>query len=482
MNLTVTPIKYNQQPNFCAGKVAYKELRQIPKLTCACCGNKMIPPEILEKALRTITQPLLSLIKKGFFADLFNDISIAAFLTDLAIKHPKDSLDKILADEECHKKITKTTGKQYLAVKHISESALRSASVVLKRIAPFREFISEDKKEIYDLFCVYAKENPRKRLSEIVQLENIQKKHSTPYCMNNDRIRMLNELHLNNVEKLIKKADPDIDSSKIIKDLKDLIYSIDDTDEEFLCKIELLLKRALSKVEKPKTKEKIIKEAQLLQKVSKNADWFFVQAKKRKWDDLAILKNLIWPSIATFEHVKPKSKGGENSIYNGIVLCEDCNTRRLSKSYREFIQYNPRMPYNVQKQLLQISDLILHGRLAGEYRDYPVKIASTLYEYSGGKIDVDIISYAQKARRKYSREVKKRAGEIHVAHKELAEKKKQIAEMEQQLKELYSETYVLKDEITTKSQASCRDKALLKQLDELLEKKKEQDKTTKDNT
>ena len=54
--------------------------------------------------------------------------------------------------------------------------------------------------------------------------------------------------------------------------------------------------------------------------------------------------------------------------------------------------------------------------------------------------------------------------------------------MEQQLKELYSETYVLKDEITTKSQASCRDKALLKQLEELLEKKKEQDKTTKDNT
>ena len=63
-----------------------------------------------------------------------------------------------------------------------------------------------------------------------------------------------------------------------------------------------------------------------------------------------------------------------------------------------------------------------------------------------------------------------------------SEEKKQIAEMEQQLKELYSETYVLKDEITTKSQASCRDKALLKQLDELLEKKKEQDKTTKDNT
>ena len=101
-----------------------------------------------------------------------------------------------------------------------------------------------------------------------------------------------------------------------------------------------------------------------------------------------------------------------------------------------------------------------------------IKIASTLYEHSGGKIDVDITSYAQKASRKYTKEVKKRAGEISVAHKDLAEKKKQIKEIEQQLKELYSEAYVLKDEITTKSQESCRDKALLKQLNEVLEKKK----------
>ena len=63
----------------------------------------------------------------------------------------------------------------------------------------------------------------------------------------------------------------------------------------------------------------------------------------------------------------------------------------------------------------------------------------------------------------------------------MAEKRKQIKEMEQQLKELYSETYVLKDKITTKSQASCKDKALLKQLDEVLEKKKKHDKTKKDN-
>ena len=149
MNLTVTPIKYNNyQPNFSASKVVYKELRQIPKLTCSCCGKKMIPIEVLEKALKSISQPLLSLIKKGTFTDLFKDISIAALLTDLAIKHPKDSLDKILEDEECRKKITKTTGNQYLALKYASESDLRSANLVLKRMAPFRESLSEDRKEI----------------------------------------------------------------------------------------------------------------------------------------------------------------------------------------------------------------------------------------------------------------------------------------------------------------------------------------------
>ena len=474
MNLTITPIRYNNyQPNFGASKVVYKELKQIPKLTCACCGKKMIPTETLGKAIKSITQPLLTLIKKGVFTDYFKDISIASLLTDLAIKHPKDSLDKILMNEEYHKEMTKTCRSKYLAIKLASESELRSANIVLKRLAPFREFMSEDEKEIYDFFCAYAKENPRKRLSEIVQLDNVQQMHNASYQIMKEKNKKLNDLHLNRIENLIKKDTPEIRVDKIIKDIRELILTSTITNEEFLCKTKILLEKSLLKIKNPSTKKKIFNEAQLLQKRPKDADTFFVMAKRRKWNDFAIIQNLIWPSMATFEHVRPKIKGGDNSIYNGIVLCEDCNSRRSEIPYGEFIQYNPRMPYNAKKQLLQISDLILHGRISSEYKDYPIKIASTLYELSDGKIDVDITSYAQKASKKYTKEVNKRVGEIQVAHKELAEKKKQIEEMEQQLKELYSETYVLKDEITTKSQENTKDKALLKQLNEVLEKKKE---------
>ncbi len=226
MNLTITPIRNNKQQTFGAVKV-YKELKQIPNLTCACCGKKMIPADSLEKAIQSISQPLLALIKKGTFTDLFKDISIAKLLSELAVKHPKDSLDKIITNEECHKKVTKICREKYLAVKLKAQSELRSANVVLKRIASFREYMSEDEKEIYDLFCAYAKENRRMRLSEIVQLDNVQQTHTASSQIKREKNKKLNDLHLNRIENIIKKNNPEIEVNKITEELKKLILTLD---------------------------------------------------------------------------------------------------------------------------------------------------------------------------------------------------------------------------------------------------------------
>ena len=429
----------------------------------------MIPPEIFENIFKTIAQPLSKLIKKGLFNESFQNISIAALLNDFAIKFPKDSLEKILSKGDYKKICSKTCHENFAEIKDIANSELRSANVVLKRIEPLRDCLHETEKEVYDLFCAYAKEYPRKSLSEIIQLDEVQEIHSGIYNQTKTKITKLNEVHLDKIEKLIKAENNQLDSNDILKNIRN-INRAEGVQEYKFYQLTKYLENTLTGFS-PKTIKKILAEAEKLQGPPVRADYFFIRAKKKKYNDLKILRQIITPSIATFEHIKPKSEGGFGSIDNGIVLCAECNSNRQSIPYAEFMQYNPKMPYSTQKQILQISDLILQNRIESRHKDYPIKIASTLYENSDGKINIDLTSYAKKASKKYSKDVKKRAEEITTAHKDLAKKKKQIEKMEQELKELYSKTYVLQDKISSKSEENTKDKALLKQINKLLKKK-----------
>lgn len=474
MNLTINPYNIpqkNVQPSFMAGKVVYKELKQIPKLTCACCGKKMVTPDAFEKFITTVARPLIQLIKKGVFREFFQDVNLAKILTDVAEEYPNDSLDKILNNQEIKKKISKVClSKQgnYQQVKLAARSELRSADVVLKRLASFRDIMSEDKKETYDLLCAYAKEYPRKTLSQIVQLDEVQNLHWASNEIDRTKIKKLNGLHFDKIVKLIKADNPDIDTDQIINELKKIIMQFGIKSENFSDKVKGYMLKILSSLKKEKTKEKILTEAEMLKPFPQGADHFFIRAKKRGYNDFVIIQYFLCPSMATFEHIKPKIDGGSNSKNNGIVLCEACNGERQHIPYEEFIQYHPDMPYNVQKQILQISDLILKGKVSDEYRDWPIKVASTLYENSDGKINPDITSYCKKANRKYGKNLEKRSQEISDAHKELALKKSAVEELEKILQDFYGEIKGLKEEISAKNLENQADKILLKEIKEAL--------------
>ena len=49
-----------------------------------------------------------------------------------------------------------------------------------------------------------------------------------------------------------------------------------------------------------------------------------------------IAYDLFTPSEVTLEHMKPRSAGGENLIYNFAVACKRCNNKRQSDDMREF--------------------------------------------------------------------------------------------------------------------------------------------------
>ena len=125
------------------------------------------------------------------------------------------------------------------------------------------------------------------------------------------------------------------------------------------------------------------------------------------------------------------------------------------------------MPYNAQKQILQIADLILQGRIAGDNKDWPIRIANTLYENSDGKINPDITSYCKKAYKKIQKQIKQRTKEINTIQKQINENKAKIENFNEKSYDIYKTNQTLIDEISTKGVENKKDQALLKELEKM---------------
>lgn len=483
MNIFISPIQSRQYPNFQAGKVIYKEFKQIPSLTCACCGEKMIKAESRDRFFKHVSQPLNKMVKKGLFKEWFKKIPIANVLAEFCVKHPDESLSEIIWDDENFKKLNeacKKSGDLIGEVVATSHSELRSAKAVLRRMEPFRDFIKPEKKEAFDLLTTYAGQYPRKTLTEIINLDEVQKFH-TELLRNNKKVNeMLNEACYTRIEKLIKKENSEADTKKIKKTMVNILHKYYRRGSETVnLNIESFLKEYLAQNNCEKVLDKVLFEVKKIRIENvHDSNRFFLNVKKKGYDDGKIVRYFIDPSIATFEHVKPKSAGGTVNINNGIILCSECNGKRSDTPYSEFIQYNPQMPYNTQKQIQQISELILQGRIAGDCKDWPIRIASTLYENSDGKINPDISSYCKKASRKFSKEVENRTAEMNEAQQKISANNKENDEIEKQIDELLKrqrnlcdELQELRESLKEKGIQNKKDKALLKEMNKLLQKK-----------
>ena len=117
---------------------------------------------------------------------------------------------------------------------------------------------------------------------------------------------------------------------------------------------------------------------------------FIVKYAQRRHDEIA--KRLIRASSYSIEHVKPDSKGGENSMDNFILASSAANSLRGNMPLKDFIEMFPQIPENTQKYMNDIINAIHEGELKG-YQSYPYKIADTLKTESEGLIELDLSAF-----------------------------------------------------------------------------------------
>ena len=375
--------------------------------------------------------------------------------------YPQKSLDKILEDKELKKKTTKEF--QRIIVKKNQEEGvsepvapqaghyllksvinrtrifLRGAGVVMKEASKMQESIdtcsSQVHKDVFKQLQIYAQKYPRKSLFSIMHLPEVYSYHKQRCRLNKTEDIDLQNFHFNNIRKLTKKYG----AEKFQKIEEQAFNIILGNDEPILKRdqIKQLYRNALKDVGKPKLFEKVEKEIDGIPMTLKNADSYLFRASEKHIGDGEILSGILSPHESTFEHVLPASKNGADSIYNGIVLCRQCNEERGNKPYSRMISAYPEAPQNFHRQIEHIIKSIEKGKLSQNFDDYPIKVIPSIYSQTSQTVNLDepVLRYSKKLARRKNKEMKATEVELQSLAEKETEESKKIKELKKALYE-----------------------------------------------
>ena len=152
-------------------------------------------------------------------------------------------------------------------------------------------------------------------------------------------------------------------------------------------------------------------------------------------------------------------------MYNGIVLCKDCNWKRSNFPYSEYVKYHPEMKKNAQRQINQICNFILNGKLPDIYRYYPIEIAEALEQYSEGTLQLDVNKYIQKAMKKARARVDANKIQILEIYNTSNEEKKKIKALQNEIEARKQEIQANQENINELAQQNHHEYALINYLD-----------------
>ena len=144
--------------------------------------------------------------------------------------------------------------------------------------------------------------------------------------------------------------------------------------------------------------ELIALKAKKLPTSGNSVDAFVVKYHRRSLDEIA--QRLLDASLASTEHIQPRSDGGVNDESNYLVQCKFCNNERSSMTYNEWLKKHPEMRHNVQIYMDKIISLILENKIK-DHDFYPLVVKSTLLKQSSGLLDVRVCRIFNFLRLKY---------------------------------------------------------------------------------
>jgi len=109
--------------------------------------------------------------------------------------------------------------------------------------------------------------------------------------------------------------------------------------------------------------------------------------------DEKILHTIVWPYLASVEHLKPKSEGGDRHTLSNLGAARTTlNSERSSRDFRLWIAEHPETKINCQKYVDRLIELNKNGifKKAGIPESYIAEFKQTIYNLSDGNLNLDI--------------------------------------------------------------------------------------------
>ena len=377
-------------------------IRDVPGITCACCGIEVYPYETVsriedEKLFFFMPEAVKMLIKTG----LFNPQKACRaeheafhYLKKLAEKYPdksfKNVMDTASVQEEIQKDLSPETREKIKYYRHSLKRLCRNSKEMIEIMQPYENHFSGVYREVFELLKKYSKKYPQKDFNYILNIPDV-------YYRSLCKLQKRQKNVVNEIEYYTKINYPQY--NKLLrtntKRAKNIIFDEDTKIPQKRQRI-LDLYETMRKDTCPEYMDAVMKIARKLPKSSNSRSAFIAKYSYRSSEEIAHL--ILVSGAASEEHIKPQHRDkhdkGPDTNENKIVMCAACNSQRSKTSYKDWLLIHPEMIRNCQKYIDKIIDAIIDKKLVN-YNDYPPKVKESLKIESGGKIDIDITKYEQ---------------------------------------------------------------------------------------
>ena len=404
--LTIYPLicnsnkQYNsvKNPNFGyrLPKNAVNDLRDIPHLTCGCCGKEMISFETLNKFIKSFAPGSARTLENSILSKFKNSWAYS-FVKSLSANNPRKTVDELLKSEEVQKQLQNVSPDKKIILGELVSTADKltvKSPRVIQKLSKFYEFFSEENREIFDLMEIYAQKYPKNTFAEIFQKPEVAQHHTQLFELYKKQALAQKIEVFKRLKEFSKKLTPqDVKklqaaNNEALKVLNNEYYK---PQIKHAC-VEDIYNNFLKTCETKRIRKKLFDIIKDIPYNKPAADEFIALCSQNKTPDKEIVTRFAQEMSATFEHVLAKSHKGKDAIENGIILCKKCNSERSNVPYRIYLKIHPEMKKNIQKQINRIITFINSEKLIG-YDNYPLDIKKTLLRETDNLIKIKINKY-----------------------------------------------------------------------------------------
>lgn len=426
-------------------KKIFSDIRDIPKLNCAICGDNVISLPERDIFLDKFTAGSKKTLENPIF-DEFRQSNIFKFLKNLSKKHPNMPLQKIVNKDLVKAKISRFgqfDQNQVKEIVDISNTFTQNAPQVIKKLYPLRERMPDEYKEFLDYMYIYSLKYPKNTFSEIFNKNEVWEYHNQLRTLRKEQFFRLKD-HINeNLTNLREKLpEKNVEEFKKFQtkalSIASALYLPAKSKKIML---EVLCKDFLNNLEDKTLARQIKQQIDSLPLNNHKGDDLVIQS--LNLNDREIIKNIIDNLSSTFEHIVLASQNGSRGKSNGICLCRKCNQTRATIPYPVIMEYFPKFQENLQKQMDRVMSFIKNGKLK-HYETYPQKVKKTLLEVTDQKLRINIKKFLKEKAKEAQLKLDSTKAALADNQKLYNETESTLKEKQKSINNLYKEIKTLK--------------------------------------